>query len=178
MAQAKKGKQAKSSSRAKPKVTQKPQVTAARAKKAKPRAKRSNPGSRSGSLNGKSSRAKPKAARGAARSSSDGAAAAATQAASKARIPLLAGSAALVGAVGGVMLGATRSGSKVLGLTLPHPPRVRIRSSDLAAAAKEVGRFGEQVGELTTELKQAREGLGKGQNSPLEIILKGLTARR
>lgn len=101
---------------------------------------------------------------------SNGAGAAATQAASKARIPLLAGSAALVG--------ATRSGGEVLGLTLPHPPRVRIRSSDLAAAAKEVGRFGEQVGELTTELKQAREGLGKGQSSPLEIILKGLTARR
>ncbi len=177
MAQAKKGKQAKSSSRAKSKVTQRPKATAARAKKAKPRAKRSNPGSQGGSPNGKGTRAKPKAAPAAA-SSSNGAAAAAAQAASKARIPLLAGSAALLGAVGGVMLGATRSGGKVLGLTLPHPPRVRIRSSDLAAAAKEVGRFGEQVGELTTELKQAREGLGKGQNSPLEIILKGLTARR
>jgi hypothetical protein len=103
------------------------------------------------------------------------------QAASKARGPLLAGGAALVGTVGGVVIGATHSGDKMLGVSLPKPKRVKIRSKDLTKAAKEVGRFGENVGELTAELKRAREGLAGGngeQNSPIEILLKGLTARR
>jgi hypothetical protein len=100
---------------------------------------------------------------------------------SKARIPLLAGGAALAGTVGGVVLGATRSGGKVLGVKLPEPKRVKIRSKDLAKAAKEVGRFGENVGDLTTELRRAREGLANGNgghNSPIEVLLKGLTHRR
>ena len=103
------------------------------------------------------------------------------QAVSKARVPLLAGGAALAGTVGGVVLGATRSGGKVLGVKLPEPKRVKIRSKDLAKAAKEVGRFGENVGDLTTELKRAREGLANGDgghNSPIEVLLKGLTHRR
>lgn len=99
-------------------------------------------------------------------------------AASKAKIPLLAGGAALAGTVGGVMIGATRSGGKVLGITLPHPRRVQIRSKDFARAAKEVGRFGDNVGELTTELKRAREGLGNStHSSPVEVLLRGLTNR-
>ncbi len=99
----------------------------------------------------------------------------------KARIPLLAGGAALAGTVGGVVLGATRSGGKVLGVKLPAPKRVKIRSKDLAKAAKEVGRFGENVGDLTTELRRTREGLANGNgkhNSPIEVLLKGLTNRR
>jgi hypothetical protein len=101
------------------------------------------------------------------------------RAAGKARVPLLAGGAALVGTVGGVMIGATRSGGKVLGVNLPHPKRVKIDSSDLAKAAKEVGRFGENVGELTAELKRTREGLADGAHgSPIEVLLRGLTNRR
>jgi hypothetical protein len=103
------------------------------------------------------------------------------QAVRKARIPLLAGGAALAGTVGGVVLGATRSGGKVLGVKLPEPKRVKIRSKDLAKAAKEVGRFGENVGDLTTELRRAREGLANGNgghNSPIEVLLRGLTHRR
>lgn len=102
------------------------------------------------------------------------------QAAGKAKIPLLAGGAALAGTVGGVIIGSTHSGGKVLGIRLPKPQRVKIRSKDLAKAAKEVGRFGENVGELTAEFRRVRQGLaGDGkQNSPLEILLKGLTARR
>ncbi len=100
----------------------------------------------------------------------------------KATIPLVAGGAALAGTVGGVLLGASRSGSKVLGVSLPHPKRVQFKvdSGDLAKAAKQVGRFGENVGELTAELKRAREGLA-GDNkhsSPVEVLLRGLTARR
>ncbi len=99
----------------------------------------------------------------------------------KARIPLLAGGVAIAGTVGGVALGATRSGGKVLGVKLPAPKRVSIRSKDLATAAKEIGRFGENVGDLTTELRKAREGLANGNgrhNSPIEVLLRGLTNRR
>lgn len=100
---------------------------------------------------------------------------------SKAKIPLLAGGAAVVGTVGGIALGASRSGDKVLGVKLPKPKRVKLRSKDLSTVAKEVGRFGENVGELTTELKHAREGLANGegkQSSPIEVLLHGLTSRR
>jgi hypothetical protein len=100
---------------------------------------------------------------------------------SKAKIPLLAGGAAVAGTVGGIVLGASRSGDKVLGVKLPRPKRVKLRSKDLSKVAREVGRFGENVGELTTELKHAREGLANGegkQSSPIEVLLHGLTSRR
>ena len=44
-----------------------------------------------------------------------------------------------------------------------------------------MGRFGENVGDLTTELRRAREGLANGNakhDSPVEVLLKGLTRRR
>lgn len=100
---------------------------------------------------------------------------------SKAKIPLLAGGAAVAGTVGGLVLGASRSGDKVLGVKLPKSKRVKLSSRDLSKAAKEVGRFGENVGELTTELKRARQGLANGEgkkNSPVEVLLNGLTSRR
>lgn len=99
---------------------------------------------------------------------------------SKARIPLLAGGAAVAGTVGGLVLGASRSGDKVLGVKLPRSKRVKLRSRDFSKAAKEVGRFGENVGELTTELRRAREGLANGegkQSSPIEVLLSSLTSR-
>jgi hypothetical protein len=100
---------------------------------------------------------------------------------SKAKLPLLAGGAAVAGTVGGLVLGASRSGDKLLGVKLPKSKRVKLRSRDLSKAAKEVGRFGENVGELTTELRRAREGLASGdgkQSSPIEVLLSGLTSRR
>ena len=87
----------------------------------------------------------------------------------------------MVGTVGGIALGASRSGDKMLGIKLPKPKRVKLRSKDLSKVAKEVGRFGENVGELTAELKHAREGLANGEskhNSPIEVLLHGLTSRR
>jgi hypothetical protein len=101
--------------------------------------------------------------------------------ASKAKVPLLAGGAALVGTVGGVVIGSTHAGDKVLGISLPKRKRARISSKDLAKAAKEVGRFGDSVGELGAELRRVRQGLAddeERQNSPLEVLLKGLTTRR
>jgi hypothetical protein len=97
----------------------------------------------------------------------------------RATLPLVAGGAALAGVAGGVALGAAKSGSKVLGVRLPHPKRVQIRSKDLSKASKRVGRFGDQVGDLTDELRSLRRQVGdSGGNSPLEILLKGLTERR
>ena len=99
---------------------------------------------------------------------------------SKAKLPLLAGGAAVAGTVGGLVLGASRSGDKVLGVRLPKSKRVKLRSRDLSKAAREVGRFGENVGDLTTELKRAREGLASGdgkQSSPIEVLLSSLTSR-
>jgi hypothetical protein len=98
----------------------------------------------------------------------------------RAMLPLVAGGAALIGAAGGVALGAAKSGSKVLGVRLPHPKRVQLRSKDLSKAAKQVGNFGDQVGDLTAELRNIRRQVGdsRGGNSPLEILLKGLTERR
>jgi hypothetical protein len=95
---------------------------------------------------------------------------------------LLAGGAAVAGTVGGLVLGASRSGDKVLGVKLPgsRAKRVKLRSRDFSRAAKEVGRFGENVGELTTELRRAREGLANGdgkQTSPIEVLLSSLTSR-
>jgi hypothetical protein len=73
-----------------------------------------------------------------------------------------------------------QSRRKVLGVKMPQPKRVRIRSRDMARAAREVGTFGQHLGELATEMRQAREGSGNGNKhrSPVEVVLDGLTARR
>jgi hypothetical protein len=178
MAQTKASK-AKRSKAPKPKSTKrknnrKPKTVQSRATRASTRSKLA-------SRNGRSKASPAKAVSHAVGSAGKVAGQKTGQAASKAKIPLLAGGAALAGAVGGVVIGANRSGGKVLGVNLPQPKRVRIRSKDLAKAAKEVGRFGENVGDLTAELQRAREGLADGnakQNSPIEVLLKGLTNRR
>lgn len=162
---------------AKAKAARKPRAT--KATKRSPRPRRSSNGSKATSHNGISNGIEggAKAARDAVRSAGKDAA----HVASKAKVPLLAGGAALVGTVGGVIVGSTHSGDKVLGISLPKRKRVRIRSKDLAKTAKEVGRFGDSVGELGTELRRLRQGLAddeERQNSPVEVLLKGLTTRR
>ena len=49
------------------------------------------------------------------------------QVVSKAKVPLIAGGAAVAGTVGGIVLGASRSGEKVLGVKLPKHKRIKIR---------------------------------------------------
>jgi len=99
---------------------------------------------------------------------------------SKAKVPLMAGGAALAGAAGGLVLGARqarRNGPAARALS--RRPQVKVRSRDLAKAAKEVGSFGAQMGRLATELQQTREAAGNGKHrSPVEVVLEGLTARR
>jgi hypothetical protein len=105
-----------------------------------------------------------------------------SQVASKGKIPLIAGGAALFGAAGGMALNAARSGGgKVLGVNVPRRKRVRIRSKDLAKTATNLASFGEQVGAVSAGLRNAQELGGNGSgahNSPLEVLLQGLTRRR
>jgi hypothetical protein len=99
------------------------------------------------------------------------------KAASKAKLPLVASGAAVAGAVGGLAVGAHQARRhKVLGMAM-RQPQVKVRSRDLANAAKEVGSFGAQMGRLASELQQVREANGR-HRSPLEVVLEGLTARR
>lgn len=98
-------------------------------------------------------------------------------AASKAKVPLLAGGAALAGAAGGIALGAHQARRhKGLGAKVNS----KVHSGDLAKAAKRVGAFGAQMGHFATEVQRAREDSnGNGHSrSPVEVVLEGLTARR
>jgi hypothetical protein len=103
----------------------------------------------------------------------------ATHAVGKAKVPLLAGGAAIAGAAGGLALGARQARrGKGLGKAIARRPQVKVKSKDLASAAKDVGTFGAQLGHLANELQQARESGNGKHRSPLEVVLEGLTARR
>jgi hypothetical protein len=165
-------KKSRASSTAKAKTTRKPTRSKAKVKSAQ----------RNGNANGVASDVASGVGDGAkaVRDAVGSAGKEAGHAVSKAKIPLLAGGAAVAGTVGGLVLGASRSGDKVLGIKLPKSKRVKLRSRDFSKAAKQVGRFGENVGELTTELRRAREGLANGdgkQSSPIEVLLSSLTSR-
>jgi hypothetical protein len=97
------------------------------------------------------------------------------RAAQKAKTPLLAGGAAVAGAAGGLALGSRQARkSKLL-----RRPKVKIRSKDLAKAARNAGQLGMEVGEIATELRRNREQTnGSSRRSPVEIVLDGLTHRR
>lgn len=84
-------------------------------------------------------------------------------AAGKAKLPLLAGGAALAGVAGGAALGARQARRH------PH---------GFAKAAKGVGALGVQAGHLASELQRNREATNGQHRSPLEVVLEGLTARR
>jgi len=93
------------------------------------------------------------------------------RAASKAKVPLMAGGAALAGAAGGIALGAHQAHRKN-GLG-------GVRSRDLAKAARKAGDVGAQIGEVALEVRRARESAngGKAHRSPIEVVLQGLTSR-
>lgn len=74
-------------------------------------------------------------------------------AADKAKIPLVAGGAAIAGAAGGAMLGARQARRK------------------RSAAAR--------IGDFALQMQRARQTPnGSKQRSPVEVVLEGLTARR
>lgn len=92
--------------------------------------------------------------------------------AGKAKVPLVAGGAALAGAAGGMALSARKSHR--------HRGLAGVTSKDLAKAAKKAGDVGAQVGEIAIEVRRARErSNGHGAHrSPIEVVLQGLTARK
>jgi len=93
--------------------------------------------------------------------------------AGKAKVPLLAGGAALAAGAGGLALGARQAHRK--------SGHGGISSKDVAKAARKVGDVGAQVGEVALEVRRARQatnGNGKVHRSPIEVVLQGLTQRR
>ncbi len=100
--------------------------------------------------------------------------------ASKAKLPALASGAAIVGLAGGVALGARgRSRRRMMGVPLPRRSVLKASTKNLASSAQNAARFGEQLAELTTEVKRTRETVqGREKRSPVEVVLEGLTHRR
>lgn len=103
------------------------------------------------------------------------------KAASKAKVPLVAGGAAIAGAAGGMALAATKKGRKSgLGKAMARRPKVKVKvdSKDIAKAAKGVGTLSAQVNEIAGGLESAAGGRNGKHRSPIEVVLQGLTARR
>jgi hypothetical protein len=150
-------KKAKSSS--KPKASKvKSKATEVKATESKPRTRKS------ASSNGSSKNSSVEAVR---------------HAASKAKMPLVAGGAAIAGAAGGLALAASKqTGKSRVGKAMMRRPKLKVDSGDMAKVAKEVGNFSAQVGELANELRHARESADGKRRSPVEVVLQGLTARR
>lgn len=99
------------------------------------------------------------------------------RAASKAKVPLVAGGAALMGAAGGLAMGARSRRPKGLAKAMQRRPQVKVKSRDIKHAAKEVGSLGAQMGRLAAELQTAREDSNGKHRSPVEVVLQGLTTR-
>jgi hypothetical protein len=56
---------------------------------------------------------------------------------------------------------------------------LKASTKNLASSAQNAARFGEQLAELTTEVKRTREAVQVGEKrSPVEVVLEGLTHRR
>lgn len=161
--------------------TRNSQKSKAKAKPSKPRS-RSRPKAKSASKSSSSGAngSRAKSALESVEHTAKDAGGAVGKAASKAKLPLVAGGAALAGAVGGMAVGAHQARRhKVLAGAMARRPMVKVNSRDLAGAAKQVGTFGAQMGRLASELQQAREGGHNNEHrSPLEVVLEGLTARR
>lgn len=99
--------------------------------------------------------------------------------ASKLKTPAIASGAAVAGLVGGLALSRGGSRPKVLGKRLPSSLGAQATSQNLADAAKQIGSFGERIGELANEVRLVREGVAHSQRrSPVEVVLEGLTSRR
>jgi hypothetical protein len=96
----------------------------------------------------------------------------------KAKTPAIAGGAAVAGLIGGIALSRRAPGTKLLGVRL-GTGTTRAASESLADAAKDIGAFGERVGELANEIRVVREGVAdRHSRSPIEVVLEGLTTRR
>lgn len=172
MAETKKAQKARAKNRSQARAGSTKKARAA----AKPRKRTSKPKARPASkpktTASKPAPSKPQAALEAVEETAKDAGGAVGRAASKAKVPLMAGGAALAGAAGGIALG-THQAHRKNGLG-------GVSSKDLAKAAKKVGNVGAQVGEVALEVRRAREatnGNGHAHRSPIEVVLQGLTSR-
>lgn len=146
--------------------------TKARAKAKAAPAKKANAASGPTSQSRKAPKSRPQVALETVETTAKDAGGAVGRAANKAKVPLLAGSAALAAGAGGLALGARQAHRKG-GLG-------SISSKDVAKAARRAGEVGAQVGEVALEVRRARErsnGNGKAHRSPIEVVLQGLTSR-
>ncbi len=168
---------AQTKTRSKPKAKPKARATS-KPKKARSRSKPKASASSKPKSNATNAPSKPKAAVGAVEDTAKdagravgNAAGKAGHAVGKAKVPLMAGGAALAGVAGGIALGSRQAHR--------HRGFKGIDSDDVAKAARKVGDFGAQVGEIALEVRRARqESNGKMHRSPVEVVLDGLTARR
>jgi hypothetical protein len=91
----------------------------------------------------------------------------------------VAGGGALAGLAGGLALAAKRnSRRKVLGMRVGNGAGKA--GKDLAEASKNFGKFSENLGQFATEVRKTREAIENGSkhSSPIEVVLRALTARR
>jgi hypothetical protein len=66
-----------------------------------------------------------------------------------------------------------------MGIPVPRRSVLKASTKNLASSAQNAARFGEQLAELTTEVKRTREAVqGDTKRSPVEVVLEGLTHRR
>lgn len=153
-------------------ASSKPKARKSKAKAASGRKSSPSAASQSRSPSRKASKSKPQATLETVEVAAKDAGGAVGRAASKAKVPLLAGGAALAAGAGGLALGA-RQAHRKSGLG-------SISSKDVARAARKAGEVGAQVGEVALEVRRARErtnGNGKAHRSPIEVVLQGLTSR-
>lgn len=171
---------AQTKTRSRPKPKSKARASSGKSKKARPASKpKSNAASKPKSASKPKTNAtsKPKAAVDAVEGTAKdagravgNAAGKAGHAVGKAKVPLMAGGAALAGVAGGIALG-NRQAHRHRGLN-------GIDSDDLAKAAKKVGNVGMQIGELAVDARRARQSNGSSHRSPIEVVLQGLTSRQ
>jgi hypothetical protein len=99
-------------------------------------------------------------------------------AANAAKVPAVAGGAALAGLVGGVAL-ARGGRRRVLGVPVPGTRRPLVKINGRGSGSKQLMKTGRQMAELAIEVRQARQQLAtERKRSPIEVVLDGLTARR
>jgi len=61
---------------------------------------------------------------------------------------------------------------------IPRKPKIKVKSKDVAKAAKGIGNFSAQVSEIADGIDSAASGRNGKHRSPVEVVLQGLTARR
>jgi hypothetical protein len=113
--------------------------------------------SRSAGARSASNRRRAPSSAGNAKSRAQTTGTAVANAARKARTPVIAGGAALAGLAGGAALARTNGRRKLLGVSMPQMGGRPSTAKALATAAKEIGKTGYKVGQLTSEVRRVRE---------------------